>query len=453
MKHKQASFSALFSLIILLSLSQSSEGQVTGTISVTPSLSQTLSGTVVFTVTVNPAYTFSAIYINVDGAAMFDGLSIPKHASPFYTPDNPTKYSFDTTKYLNGSHQFSIAATNTQGGPDFGDYGPITINIQNGSGVSEIPFQIRAGYNELWLTPGQTATLNPLFINTDNTSTPFAANLATFLSAAPAIASVGTNGVVTAVSLGDTSISMSYPGVALDTIYVHVNPQNVTPHFGKGGVFLSAYNPASSLFERSMFFLGPAQLTPGVGGYDPLYSSALKTAQVNALETGFFLPTANYTDPAQWQASFNNLASVTSNVADAQDINILFTGDDIARGDSAVYASSRGPSSAWSPNPITYAFTWLKNMGRALGVEMVDEVSTSYSAPLPQGTLGQPNGPKSISCVNNVCTVSWLLPYVMQNGAGTFLITGASLCDRPRRERRRLRGISRIRRRVGSQSA
>ena len=166
MKHKQASFSALFSLIILLSLSQSAEGQVTGTISVTPSLSQTLSGTVVFTVTVNPAYTFSAIYINVDGAAMFDGLS--NHAGPFYTPENPSKYSFDTTKYLNGSHQFSIAATNTQGGPDFGDYA-ITINIRNGSGVSEIPFQIRAGYNELWLTPGQTATLNPLFINTDNT--------------------------------------------------------------------------------------------------------------------------------------------------------------------------------------------------------------------------------------------------------------------------------------------
>jgi hypothetical protein len=77
----------------------------------------------------------------------------------------------------------------------------------------------------------------------------------------------------------------------------------------------------------------------------------------------------------------------------------LFTGDAIARGDSAVYASSRGPSSAWSPNPITYAFNWLKNMRGALGMEMVDEVTTSYSVPLPQGTLGQPNGPKSISCV------------------------------------------------------
>ncbi len=316
MKHKKASFSALFSLIILLSLSQSSEGQATGTISVTPSLSQTLSGTVVFTVAVNPTYTFSAIYIKVDGAAMFDGFS--NHASPFYTSDNPTKYSFDTTKYLNGSHQFSIAATNTQAGsPDFGDYGPITINIQNGSGASEIPFQIRAGYNELWLTPGQTATLNPLFINTDNTTTSFAANLATFVSAAPAIASVGTNGVVTAVSLGDTSISMSYPGLALDTIYVHVNPQNVTPHFGKGGVFLSAYNPALSLFERSMFFLGPDQLTPGVGGYDPLYSSALKTAQVNSLESGFYSADRQITQaPLEWQADFNNFASNISNVAD-----------------------------------------------------------------------------------------------------------------------------------------
>ncbi len=35
---------------------------------------------------------------------------------------------------------------------------------------------------------------------------------------------------------------------------------------------------------------------------------------------------------AQWQADFNNLASVISNIADSQDFNILFTGDAIARG-------------------------------------------------------------------------------------------------------------------------
>ena len=420
MKRKQSSLTVLFFSIVLFLFSQPSQAQVTGTITLTPNFTQTLTGTVTFTVKVNNAAdTFSAIYITIDGGPMFDGLS--NHASPFYTPVNPSQYSLDTTKYLNGSHQLYIAATNTLGGPDFGDYGPITFTIQNAS----VPYEMRAGYNELWLTPGQTATLSPEFVNTDNSITPFAATLATFSSAAPAIASASANGVVTAGSLGDTTITMSYPGLASSTIYVHVNAQNVTPHFGKGGVFLSAYNPTSSLFERSMFFLGPDQLTPGVGGYDPQYSSALKAAQVNSLETGFYLSPANYTSAAQWQSDFNNLASTISSVANSQNFNIMFTGDTIARGDAAVYTSSRGPSASWSPNPITYAFTWLKNMGRALGVEMVDEVSTSYSAPLPQGTLGASNGPQSISCVSNNCTVSWPLPYVMQNGAGTFLITGA----------------------------
>jgi hypothetical protein len=390
-------------------------------ITLTPNFSQPLSGTVQFSMYVNnPADTFSVIYITIDNEPMFDLIS--NHASPFYTPKNPSNYSLDTTKFLDGSHQLYIAATNNTGGPDFGDYGPVTFTIQNGS----VPAQLRAGYNELWLTPGQSVALNPAFLNTDNTTSSFAANLATFSSASPAIASVGTNGVVTAVSLGDTTITAGYPGLAPDTIYVHVNSQNVTPHFGKGGVFLSSYNAASSLFERSMFNLGPSQLTPGTGSYDPLYPSALKAAQINSLETGFYLSPANFTSSSQWQAAFNGFVSNISNIADSQDFNIVFIGDEIARGDQAVYTASRGPSASWSPNPITYAFTWLKNMGRGLSVEMVDEIASAYSAPLPQGTLGQPNGPTSISCVNDACTVSWPLPYVMQNGDGTFLITGAS---------------------------
>ena len=46
------------------------------------------------------------------------------------------------------------------------------------------------------------------------------------------------------------------------------------------------------------------------------------------------------------------------------------------------------------------------NLGKVIGVEMVDEISFQFSVPFPQGQLGQPNGPQQISCVNDLCTVT-----------------------------------------------
>jgi hypothetical protein len=106
--------------------------------------------------------------------------------------------------------------------------------------------------------------------------------------------------------------------------------------------------------------------------------------------------------------------------------NIILTGDDIARGSGAVYDAVHGPSTAWTPDPITYAFTWAKNLGKVIGVEMVDEISFQFAVPFPQGQLGQPNGPQQISCVDDLCTVTWPSQAVIQNGALTFLIAGAT---------------------------
>jgi hypothetical protein len=111
-------------------------------------------------------------------------------------------------------------------------------------------------------------------------------------------------------------------------------------------------------------------------------------------------------------------------MAKDNNFSVLLIGDDIARGSDAVYQSSRGPSASWNPNPISYAFNWAKSLGKVIGVEMVDEISSSFSAPFPEGQLGQPNGPTQISCVSDKCVVSWANPII--NGALMFLITGAS---------------------------
>jgi trimeric autotransporter adhesin len=58
-----------------------------------------------------------------------------------------------------------------------------------------------------------------------------------------------------------------------------------TPHFGNDGTQLTSYVPGKSMFVRSVFFSMVPQLSQ--------YVSAFKTAQLNTLETGFYVPPGN----------------------------------------------------------------------------------------------------------------------------------------------------------------
>ncbi len=193
----------------------------------------------------------------------------------------------------------------------------------------------------------------------------------------------------------------------------------ITPHFGNDGSQLTSYVPGKSMFTRSLFFSLVPQLSQ--------YVSAFKASQVNTLETGFYDPPgANYSSVTKWESDFNGAVSRIETAANVDGFNIILTGDEIARGSGAVYDAINGPSTAWTPDPLTYAFTWAKNLGKVIGVEMVDEISSQFAVPFPQGQLGQPNGPQQIACVNDLCTVTWPSPLVIENGDLTFLITGAT---------------------------
>jgi hypothetical protein len=75
---------------------------------------------------------------------------------------------------------------------------------------------------------------------------------------------------------------------------------------------------------------------------------------------------------------------------------------------------------------LTYAFSRLKSLGKVIGVEMVDEISSQFTVPFPQGQLGAPGGPQTLVCVNDLCSVTWPSPVVVENGELQFLITGAT---------------------------
>jgi hypothetical protein len=191
-----------------------------------------------------------------------------------------------------------------------------------------------------------------------------------------------------------------------------------TPHFGNDGSRLTSYVPGKSMFVRSLFFSRVPDLAT--------YAAAFKSAGINTVEGGFYIPPGTgFRTEAAWQKTFDGShAGVTEAIKDG--FSLIFTGDDIARGSGAFYDACCGPSASWTPNPLTYAFTWLKSLDKTIGVEMVDEISSQFAVPFPQGQLGQPNGPQQLSCVNDLCTVTWQSPLVIENGALTFLIHGAT---------------------------
>ena len=174
-----------------------------------------------------------------------------------------------------------------------------------------------------------------------------------------------------------------------------------TPHFGNDGSLLTSYVPGKSIFVRSVF----GSLTPNFSRY----AAAFRAAQINTLESGFYVPPNNggynYTSSSRWESDFNGFLAPAIQAAANDGFNIILTGDEIARGSDAVYDSVSGPSTLWSEDPITYAFAWAKNVGKVIGVEMVDEISSQFAVPFPEGQLGQPGGPQKITCLDDLCSV------------------------------------------------
>jgi hypothetical protein len=285
--------------------------------------------------------------------------------------------------------------------------------------VSLIPVGVTVGPPTASLGGGASATFAASVTGSSNTAV-------TWSLSSP----VGTvvNGVYTAPTIigSAQTVTLTATSVADPTQFatatITLTPTLAapsTPHFGNDGSQLTSYVPGKSMFVRSMFFSLVPQFSQ--------YVSAFKAAQLNTVESGFYPPPQNnYSSVTKWETNFNGFVSSIETAANVDGFNIILTGDDIARGSGAVYDAVSGPSTAWTPDPITYAFTWAGNLGKVIGVEMVDEISFQFAVPFPQGQLGQPNGPQQISCVNDLCTVTWPTPLVIENGDLTFLITGAT---------------------------
>jgi hypothetical protein len=322
---------------------------------VSPVAGQTVSGTVKWTLQTNYPNPSQKIF-----NCFIDGRGI---GSPF-TPNQQYTFAIDTTQFQNGVHELSCGLWVEGHTPNIGlAMSQVQVQFNN----NRSPMELRANFRELDLVPGDTVNLAANLIYTNLDSAPA---VATFSSAASSIVTVDGTGLVTAVAPGVTALTVS-SGSRSTNVRVIVNTSHIFPHFGRGGQILTSYQPGISNFLGTMFFMDGTELVK-----QPSLGSHVRAAGLNAITTGFYNNPSDYTptqnDWTTWTNGFAVQAAYTKAAIDNYDLGVFLSGEGFARGDPDLYDSI---TNSQSVAKIQYAFTWAKNTGRVMGVDMVDETN------------------------------------------------------------------------------
>lgn len=315
----------------------------------------TVSGVVTISprVTLAPGRTLERFLIGADGV----------YGNPHYGLTGSDQ--FDTRTMRNGLHEFIVNAFDgtplQSGAATF--YLP--VNVDNGHTLQEI----RLTWNRMYLAPGAAAALAARAVYTDGQEQPQSSGVS-FASANPAIARVDASGNVTGVASGVTQITVSALGKSTSAT-VYVDQQKGFAHFAKGGKIAYSFDPSSSLFLRTLFFLDPTQALAQSSG---LGAEAQKAA-VNALTTGLYANPVDSGQPADfpaWKKGWDSWWSTIVSGARTYNMGLFFTGDDIARSRQELLNSISG---SYSAQAIQYAVGTARDSGQAIAMDVIDEAS------------------------------------------------------------------------------
>jgi hypothetical protein len=320
-----------------------------------PAPGQTVSGTVNWTLQTNypnPAQKILNCFIDGRGAGFA------------FTPNQQYTFPIDTTQFQNGAHELSCALWVEGHKPNIG-LAMSQVQVQFNNGRS--PMELRSNFRELDLAPGDTVNLAANLVYTNLDEAPVAA---TFTSQDSSVVNVDGSGLVTAMAPGVTTITV-VSGSRSMNVRVIVNSSHIFPHFGRGGQILTSYQPGTSIFLSTMFSMDGATLVQ-----QPNLGPQVRAAALNAITTGFYYNPADYTptlnDWTTWKNGFAVQAAYTQAAIHKYDLGVFLSGEGFARGDPDLYDSIANPQSLAK---IQYAFTWAKNTGRVIGVDMVDETN------------------------------------------------------------------------------
>ncbi len=367
-----------------------------------PDLTQPLSGSVTLSLTgLDPQGYYPARWnIFLDGQQ--EAIAWTDNAG-----QNPVSVSqaLDTTTVPNGTHELHIEVASDywpsgqQNNKTFYDHRiglSYIITTSNGHTLMDLS----AGYEHVYLQPGQSLALSCTQLFTDSTTGPCAAP--SYSSSDTTIATVSSAGLLTAgTNQGSAMVTLTDSGKSTQ-VTVWVMNTLAIPHFAGNGQMLLSYQPGVSIFPVSPFALQPTDVQA-----DSSLNTETKRAGVNTLEQGFYQNPRDTTETySDWQSFYDgNLAPGWAWAAN-NGYHLYTMGDEVCR--------NIGNEAWWTLNwpsgqqAVQHAIQSLASSGVAIGIDMIDEGSMMWGAtPTPPRKVGEPNMFTSVNCAGTTCTVTW----------------------------------------------
>jgi hypothetical protein len=350
-----------------------------------PDLSQPVSGITTLNLSGSDSQYWPAIWsFYVDGELAWTTWTDQSDA-----PSDSISTSINTTSYLNGPHELSILVDDNWSDGNWYPYRAgydRVIDIQNGKTLMDVA----ANYMHVYLQPNGTTVLSCRDLYTDGSSaacsTPTYATVScnntgsnSCSPAASSVLSVDGSGNVTAGNgEGFATVEVSDSGKST-YVYVWVRTSTGVPHFSGNGQFLNAYTSGRSLFVVAPFDTNVLEFQNSSAE-----TASLQSAGVNTLSQGIYSNPRNTTqDLASWKSYYDSNYTNAFNWAANNGFHLLLTGDDVTR--------SPCGDTRWSlkwpmaERAIQYAFRRTAGTEVAIGVEMVDEVSSIWGpTPFPK---------------------------------------------------------------------
>ncbi len=311
--------------------------------------------------------------VPVDGIMFFiDGKRIHVAYSAEPTGSVKANAEIDTTDWLDGKHTLYVGVHSREPGKPPIAMADMVLRFENGATVA----RVAPRWSTLYMVPKDTESLNVSLMQANGQTTPVTADLA-YRAEHPAVATVSSSGVVTAVAPGITSIHMDYQGFRAMTRVV-VTPSTGFRHFSRTGEILDQYTKDASFFPRSLYNLQPVALE-----YPPLVKE-VKKAHVNTLEAGFF---PSRTDIAnmkslddfkrKWDPVWTKLADQSTYFG----MPLLLTGDSFVRQPDDVADNIARP---WIEDATSHVFKTVRDSRVAFAVEMVNDAAGVWGpTPVP----------------------------------------------------------------------
>src|SRR5579864_535804 len=330
----------------------------------------------------------------------------------FY-PGNPSfPLSVDTTMVKNGIHLIAcymlfndvpgnggtIAAPRIQG--------QFLADIENGHAV----MAVQPNINDIVMLVGDIFQLAPLLAYTDNTTASFSPTYSILHACVPtdpliptlpfpctsgglwpnvptsniqgaAHASVSGTGLITALALGQSVITITDP-TSGKVAYVQVLVKNykTVAHFGSDGTIKHAVD-SKSIFRTSLFNL------PTITS-EPTLPAHIVRSKYTSVETQYWRSPFGYPTFAAWKADWeaNEHTDLVNALSSLPGLCVTLRSDGLMGPAGTLQDAAHGLWQSWADvsDPIAYALNTIKASGLLCGNEAIDEADNKgYNAATP----------------------------------------------------------------------